>query len=55
MSGNRSRVHALSLILILALAPIQACGARHPGTPVRLFRPNRPDSTILPAYGQELR
>ena len=31
MSGNRSRVHALSLILILALAPIQACGVAAPG------------------------
>jgi hypothetical protein len=30
MSGNRSRVHALSLILILALAPMQACGVAAP-------------------------
>jgi hypothetical protein len=30
MSGNRSRVRALSLILILALAPMQACGVAAP-------------------------
>ena len=30
MSGNRSCVHALSLILILALAPMQACGVAAP-------------------------
>jgi hypothetical protein len=30
VSGNRSCVHALSLILILALAPMQACGVAAP-------------------------
>ena len=33
MSGNRLRVHgALSLILILSLAPMQACGVAAPSS-----------------------
>jgi hypothetical protein len=48
MSGNRSRVHALSLILMLALAPMQACGVAAPGNsspPVSSESPGQYDLT----------
>jgi hypothetical protein len=38
MSGNRSRVHVFSLILILALAPMQACASTIQSAGSRTFQ-----------------